>query len=70
LAPQVLGELAGLIKKIYATRGDELLDYLLNVYFPRINCPAEVAREMSAGLKTLDVKAYKRSLGQWCQLGR
>ncbi len=67
---QVIGELASLVKKIYATRSEELLAYLLNVYFPRIGAPTEVAEGMANGLKTLDVKAYRRTLIEFATMIR
>ena len=65
---QVVGELAGLIKKIYATRGEDLINYLVNIYFPRINCPPELAQEMAGTLKSADVKAYRKQILQFVKL--
>ena len=58
----VLGEIATLAKTIYAKRGQEMINYLLQVYLPGINCPAELAGDFAQNLKTLDAKAFKRYL--------
>lgn len=64
---QVLLDLAGLAKRLYATRGDELLAFLVSGYFPSIHCPADLATDMAHGLKTLDSKAYRKLLTKFAQ---
>lgn len=64
---QVLLDLAGLAKRLYATRGDELLSFLVSGYFPNIHCPSDLAADMAQGLKTLDSKAYRRQLNKFAQ---
>ncbi|EPQ26132.1 uncharacterized protein PFL1_06340 [Pseudozyma flocculosa PF-1] len=61
----VLGEIALLMKTIYLKRGEELVTYLVTVYFPGINCPAELAQDFVAKLKTLEAKQFKAYLQQF-----
>ncbi len=58
----VLGEIATLAKTIYLKRGDEMINYLLQVYFPGINCPPELAQEFAQNLKVFDAKPFKKYL--------
>ncbi|SPC63936.1 related to tRNA Exportin [Ustilago sp. UG-2017b] len=56
----VLGEIATLAKTIYLERGDEMINYLLHVYFPGIQCPVELAQDFAQNLKGLDAKPFKK----------
>lgn len=58
----VLGEIATLAKTIYLKRGDEMINYLLQVYFPGIHCPPELAQDFAQNLKSLDAKPFKKYL--------
>lgn len=58
----VLGEIATLAKTIYVKRGDEMINYLLQVYFPGINCPPELAHDFAQNLKALEAKPFKKYL--------
>ncbi|KAJ1570901.1 hypothetical protein NDA11_005398 [Ustilago hordei] len=56
----VLGEIATLARRIYLERGDEMINYLLHVYFPAIQCPVELAQDFAQNLKALDAKPFKK----------
>lgn len=58
----VLGEIANLAKTIYTKRGEEMINYLLQIYFPGINCPPELAHDFCQNLKTLEAKPFKKYL--------
>ena len=58
----VLGEIATLAKTIYLKRGDEMINYLLQVYLPGIHCPPELAQDFAHNLKALDAKPFKKYL--------
>ena len=58
----VLGEISTLLKTIQAKRGDELDNYLLSVYFPNLNCPADLAHDFVSNLKARDAKQFKKYL--------
>ncbi|EST05806.1 Exportin-1/Importin-beta-like protein [Kalmanozyma brasiliensis GHG001] len=66
----VLGEIATLAKTIYAKRGDEMITYLLQVYFPSINCPPELAQDFAQNLKTLEAKPFKKYLEAFIRKSR
>ncbi|KAN0062212.1 pre-tRNA nuclear export protein [Thecaphora frezii] len=61
----VLSEIALLMKTIYQQRGEELVNYLLTVYFPRIQCPNELAQDFVAKVKTLEAKQFKAYLQEF-----
>lgn len=61
-AQQVVAELATLVKRVYAVRGQELIEYLLTRYFPSINCPEVLATQMAQAIQTLEAKLFKGSL--------
>ena len=58
----VLSELAGLLKSLYTARGDEFLQYLSTVYLPSVQCPPELALELTKSVQSLEVKPLKRFL--------
>ncbi|KAJ1020096.1 hypothetical protein NDA16_004376 [Ustilago loliicola] len=58
----VLGEIATLAKTIYLKRGDEMINYLLQVYLPGIHCPPELAQDFAQNLKALEAKPFKKYL--------
>ncbi|SNX83574.1 related to tRNA Exportin [Melanopsichium pennsylvanicum] len=58
----VLGEIATLAKTIYAKRGEEMINYLLQVYLPGIHCPPELAQDFAHNLKALQAKPFKKYL--------
>ncbi|RKP04898.1 armadillo-type protein [Thamnocephalis sphaerospora] len=53
------GELAGALKLAQEKRGAELLQYLRDVYFPSIQCPAEVGQGVLQALEQLDIKRFR-----------
>ncbi|PWZ01596.1 Exportin-T [Testicularia cyperi] len=66
----VLGEIATLAKTIYLKRGDEAINYLIQVYFPGINCPSDLAQDFAQNLRTLDAKPFKKYLEQFIAKSR
>lgn len=62
LLPKALTELCTLAKTIYQKRGNELLEYLTNVYLPRMQCPADMAQEFAQNLKRLEAKELRKAL--------
>lgn len=58
-AQMVLGEISTLLKTVLSARGSELQRYLLEVYFPGIQCPEGMARDFAESLARLDVKKFK-----------
>lgn len=61
-AQLVLSELAGLLKSLHTARGDEFLHYLSSIYLPGVQCPPELAVELTKNIQSLDVKPLKRYL--------
>ncbi|UZJ57332.1 hypothetical protein CBS101457_006652 [Exobasidium rhododendri] len=57
-----LTEICNLAKAIYAKRGQEFIDFLTKVYFPSINCPAEMANDFVVGLQTQETKQFRKYL--------
>lgn len=55
----VLAEIAALQKAIYDKLGSDAVNYLSGVYFPRINCPPELATEYLQNLQQLEGKQFK-----------
>ncbi|KAI9591539.1 armadillo-type protein [Syncephalis fuscata] len=53
------GELATALKLAHEKQGNQLLQYLQNVYFPSIQCPTELAQEIFQALEQLDVKQFR-----------
>lgn len=49
-------------KAIQAKRGQEFIDFLSNVYFPSINCPAHLANDFIQGLQTQETKQFRKYL--------
>lgn len=47
---------------MYQKRGNELLEYLTNVYLPNMQCPPDVAQEFAQNLKRLDAKELRKAL--------
>lgn len=58
----VLTEISTLAKTIFQKRGDEMIQFLLEVYLPGINCPPQLAQDFTTNLTTLDSKAFKKYL--------
>ncbi|MCO5587695.1 hypothetical protein L7F22_041646 [Adiantum nelumboides] len=59
---KALTELCSLAKTMYQKRGNELLEYLTNVYLPNMQCPPDVAQEFAQNLKRLDAKELRKAL--------
>jgi exportin-T len=59
---QALTEICNLAKAIQTRRGDEFIDFLLNVYFPSINCPTNLANDFIQGLQTQETKQFRKYL--------
>ncbi|WFD30897.1 pre-tRNA nuclear export protein [Malassezia sp. CBS 17886] len=61
-AQLVFTELSALLKTTAQARGDEFAQYLTGVYLPGVQCPPELAMELTQNIQTLDVKPLKRYL--------
>ncbi|RKP27159.1 armadillo-type protein [Syncephalis pseudoplumigaleata] len=55
----VFGELATVLKLVHEKQGTQLQQYLQEVYFPSIQCPAEPAQEICQALDQLDTKQFR-----------
>lgn len=58
----MLTEIANLLKLISQKRGAELSSYLMEVYFPGIQCPSELSRGFVENLQALEGKKFKTYL--------
>ncbi|KAI9849625.1 MAG: pre-tRNA nuclear export protein [Sclerophora amabilis] len=59
-ARQVLGEVAGLQKAIYAKTGKEFLTWLREVWFPGLRMGQDMAEEYLRALEVLDAKEWRQ----------
>ncbi|CAO1623604.1 unnamed protein product [Parajaminaea phylloscopi] len=67
----VLTEIAQLLKTVLAKRGaQETGGWLLEVYFPRIQCPQEMATDFWNNLQHLDAKKWKAYFQSFIQSSR
>ncbi|KAL7269928.1 pre-tRNA nuclear export protein [Rhizina undulata] len=58
-AKLVLGEVAGLQKTLYTKLGDDYLQFLQSVYFPRIGLSHSPAEEYLTALKQMDLRGFR-----------
>ncbi|CAO3627556.1 unnamed protein product [Cunninghamella blakesleeana] len=56
----VFGELTGIQKTLYNKQGNEYLEYMLNVFFPSIQCPRETAEGYCQAIQQYDLKQFKK----------
>lgn len=56
----VADELANILKTLFLIKGDALVVYLRDVYFPQIQLPGNAGNELIQNMVTLDVKAFKK----------
>lgn len=67
----VLSEIAQLFKTILSKRGSqEMGSWLLEVYFPRIQCPSEMATDFWNNLQNFEAKRWKAYLQDFIQSSR
>ncbi|KAF9428077.1 pre-tRNA nuclear export protein [Podila epigama] len=66
----VLGEISGLQKAMYLKQGQELVNYLSQVFLPSMNCPPEIAQEYVQALQQLDAKQFKKYFQTFIQKSR
>ncbi|SAM06431.1 hypothetical protein [Absidia glauca] len=56
----VFGEITGIQKMLYTKQGNEYADYMLNVFFPSIQCPRETAERYCQAIQQSDLKQFKK----------
>lgn len=45
---------------LYTKQGNEFTDYMLNVFFPSIQCPRETAELYCQAIQQSDLKQFKK----------
>ncbi|ORX52334.1 Xpo1-domain-containing protein [Hesseltinella vesiculosa] len=56
----VFGEITGIQKTLYDKQGNEYLEYMMNVFFPSIQCPRETAERYCQAIQQCDLKQFKK----------
>jgi exportin-T len=56
----IADELASILKTLYSVKGQELISYLRDVYFPEIQLPSNVGDDLCSNLVTLDIKEFRK----------
>ncbi|WVR08059.1 hypothetical protein IAU60_005105 [Kwoniella sp. DSM 27419] len=56
-----LSEMAGLVRNTAQARGQEAIDFMLNDLLPRLGCPADIANQFIASLKTQPAKDFRKT---------
>lgn len=70
-AQMVLTEITALLKTVQTKRpSGELASFLVEVYFPRLNCPQEIAQAFVENLSTMDAKKFKAYFAGFIQSSR
>ncbi|KAI8067501.1 armadillo-type protein [Gongronella butleri] len=56
----VFGEITGIQKTLYDKQGTEFIEYMLNVFFPSIQCPRETAERYCQAIQQCDLKQFRK----------
>jgi exportin-T len=57
---QVLQEIANFLQNVCKARGQEAIDFFLNVFLPAQGWPPQTAAEFAEKLRDLDPKAFRK----------
>jgi exportin-T len=69
-ATQVLQEIANFLQIVCKTRGQEAVDFFVNVFLPAQGWPAPTAVEFTTKLRDLDAKAFRRYFADMVRASR
>lgn len=56
----IADELANILKTLYSVKGQELISYLRDIYFPEIQLPSAVGDDLCSNLVNLDIKEFRK----------
>lgn len=63
--PQVLHEIAMLLRNTLQARGQEAIDFLLNDLLPKMQCPPNIAHELMQSLRTQQSKDFRKTFSDF-----
>ncbi|KAI8097196.1 armadillo-type protein [Halteromyces radiatus] len=56
----VFGEITAIQKTLYSKQGNDYVEYMMNVFFPSIQCPRETAERYCQAIQQYDAKQFKK----------
>lgn len=67
---KVLGEISTFLRQVYYSRGNELLEYLNNIYLPSIGCPNQLAIEFISHITNDDPKLFRKTFTDFIKMSK